>query len=62
LQAKKWGKIGSIETVRWIINGEDTEKTESNNSNIQRITIEFYGVPEEVVLKSLNILSENGKA
>ena len=28
-KAKKWGKIGTIETVRWIINGEDTEKTES---------------------------------
>ena len=44
--------------MRWIINGEDTEKTESKKIFIFiKIKIkEFYGVPEEVVLRSLNIL------
>jgi hypothetical protein len=30
MKARKNGKIGSLETIKWIISGDDTDPSESN--------------------------------
>jgi hypothetical protein len=45
--AQKNGKIGSIETIKWIIEGDDTDQTDL-----------FYQLPFETVLKSLKLFEK----
>jgi len=47
--AKRTGRQDRIETVFWLITGEDTEEEI------------FHNMPEEIVIKAIKILQDKGK-
>lgn len=65
LQAKANKLLDDIETCKFISTGPQTSQTESNRfiATIYKLPcLEFYGLPEDQILKALQVLQQNGKA